>query len=653
MKKKRKIKVPAAVFGIETGDSLGVSAGKIAGGVGDSVGQLGALASLFLGHSNAVNSGDVVKESLMGVASGISTGAKIGTTIGGPVGAAIGAAGGAVVGAIGKKGKKAEMTSFTDYDEGTLSTGMRAIGGANKRRRRERTRVKLNAYGNRAAVQGTEDMASDYAEDYGNMDTYTFEYGGATPSSLAYVDDGELIQTPDGSVGQIPEQGQPVDSNLMNLPSGTKILSNTLKVPGTSKTFSELGEKMMSKKKSNNNDRFAQNASKLNEMNNKSIHDQLFTLQEITKQSKGIKNKSKSVDAESFYNGGKTKEYAFDNSIPTNLGDIVADYVYNPNRKWGAATQFGGENDQWYHVNTNKVQQSGAQSALQETQTSTSKPASTLKTKTAKQAAVTPEEQSKQDAIKLNLQKGLQQDVANFKKNTPWSTKITERPTSLVKRKEVINPPKSRGVGEFMNGLGKLGTGLATMAPIFSNIMTKNEQPVQANYNPYANAISRTMRGRKFDIDPVLQEISRNRAISNYNTSQMNTNTGANLAYRLQAALNEDRTASSLYSQKSNTDMQYAADYANTLNSLGQQWVGATNLASDLNSQNRANTRNIRRAGLSQLSQYLQNESLMGNQASRDDAMMQLYAPFLQAGFSTQDVANLTKYLRKGGNNVG
>lgn len=572
MKKKRKIKVPAAVFGIETGDSLGVSAGKIAGGVGDSIGELGTLASLFLGHSNAVNSGDVVKESLMGVASGFSSGAKIGKTIGGPAGALIGGAGGAVIGAIGKKGKKAEMTSFTDYDEGTLSTGMRAIGGGNKRRRRERTRVKLNAYGNRAAVQGTEDMASDYAEDYGDMDTYTFEYGGATPSSLAYVDDGELIQTPDGSVGQVPEQGQPVDSNLMNLPSGTKILSNTLKVPGTSKTFSELGEKMMSKKKSNNNDRFAQNASKLNEMNNKSIHDQLFTLQEITKQNKGIKNKSKSVDAESFETGGKTN---------------------------------------------------------------------------------TPEEQAKQDAIKLNIQKGLQQDVANFKKNTPWSTKITERPTSLVKGKEVINPPKSKGVSEFMNGLGKLGTGLATMAPIFSNIMTKNEPPVQANYNPYANAISRTMRGRKFDIDPILQEISRNRAIGNYNASQMNTNTGANLAYRLQAALNEDRTASSLYSQKSNTDMQYAADYANTLNGLGQQWVGATNLASDLNSQNRANTRNIRRAGLSQLSQYLQNESLMGNQASRDDAMMQLYALFLQAGFSTQDVANLTKYLRKGGNNVG
>jgi hypothetical protein len=40
------------------------------------------------------------------------------------------------------------------------------------------------------------------------------------------------------------------------------------------------------------------------------------------------------------------------------------------------------------------------------------------------------------------------------------------------------------------------------------------------------------------------------------------------------------------------------------MNDLGKQWVNATNLASDLNAQNRASARNIRRAGLSQLSQF-------------------------------------------------
>jgi hypothetical protein len=89
------------------------------------------------------------------------------------------------------------------------------------------------------------------------------------------------------------------------------------------------------------------------------------------------------------------------------------------------------------------------------------------------------------------------------------------------------------------------------------------------------------------------------------------------------------------------------------MNSLGQQYVAATNLANETNAANRATTRNIRRTGLSQLSQYGQNRQLMRNQRNRDNAMMELYAPFLQAGFTKQDIVNFNKYLRKGGNYVG
>jgi hypothetical protein len=42
----------------------------------------------------------------------------------GPYGALIGGAAGTVVGAIGKKGQKAKMTSFTDPYEGTWGTGI-------------------------------------------------------------------------------------------------------------------------------------------------------------------------------------------------------------------------------------------------------------------------------------------------------------------------------------------------------------------------------------------------------------------------------------------------------------------------------------------------------------------------------------------------
>mgnify|MGYP003609824771 CR=1 FL=1 len=66
-----------------------------------------------------------------------------------------------------------------------------------------------------------------------------------------------MISTPDGFVSKVSEQGQPTDSNLIDLPEGSRILSNTLKVPGTNKTFAELGDKMMVKRNSKGKDIFA------------------------------------------------------------------------------------------------------------------------------------------------------------------------------------------------------------------------------------------------------------------------------------------------------------------------------------------------------------------------------------------------------------
>jgi len=45
-------------------------------------------------------------------------------------------------------------------------------------------------------------------------------------------------------------------------------------------------------------------------------------------------------------------------------------------------------------------------------------------------------------------------------------------------------------------------------------------------------------------------------------------------------------------------------------------------MSRNINMQSAANVDNIRRTGLSQLSQYAQNNQLMRNQASRDDAML-------------------------------
>ena len=64
----------------------------------------------------------------------------------------------------------------------------------------------------------------EFYDDYDN-DIQTMAQGGMT-SSLAYVDDGELLNTPQGVIAEVPEEGKPTDSNLVDLPEGTRILSD-------------------------------------------------------------------------------------------------------------------------------------------------------------------------------------------------------------------------------------------------------------------------------------------------------------------------------------------------------------------------------------------------------------------------------------------
>lgn len=613
MKSKKKTKVPAYAFGTqfkEIGNNMLESAPDI----------LNTLTTPFQ-KSNATTGGQAAAQSVSDIASGAATGFQVA----GPIGAAVGAG----IGLIGRSGEEARMTSFTDYDEGSLGSGLIGAFG-NRKLRRKRAAIKKNAYSNRAAVQGTNYLQSEAYDDMIGMNTDTMANGG-TSSSLAYVDDGELIQTPDGSISKVPENNKPTDSNLVSLPEGSRVLSDKLKVPGRKETFAQLGEKMMAKKKSKYNDRFAENAAKLNEMNNNMIHDQLFAMQESVKQSKGIKPKTKQIQAA-----------ALGDEIKPGLGDRIVDAIYNPNRKWGARVQWGTGNNQWYHVPVNP---SNTQTASTTTPTSVSS-TSVKRHRTTPSTSTGLIDEGKPelpftwyDAPSVDSVYDTDYDTVESPSATP--NDIGYRETRADRRNKLFDK------------IGNALSGIASLTPIMSNLFTGRPETVDAVYNPYATSITNTMRRRRYNINPAIEDLNRNRATSNYNASQINTNTGANLAYRLQSAVNTDRAIASLRSQESNANNQYLGDYANTMNSLGQQWVNATNMANEANAQNRATSRNIRRAGLSQLSQWAQNRELMRNQEARDNAMLAMYAPFLQSGYTADTIRQFNKWLRKGGNNVG
>lgn len=653
MKSKKKTKVPAYAFGTqfkEIGSNM----------LEDAPDVLNTLITPFQ-KSNATTGGQAVAQSIGDITSGAATGFKVA----GPVGAAVGAG----VGLIGRSGEQARMTSFTDYDEGSLGSGLIGAFG-NRRLRRKRAAIKKNAYSNRAAVQGTNYLQSEAYNDMIGMNTDTMANGGMS-SSLAYVDDGELIQTPDGSISKVPENNKPTDSNLVSLPEGSRVLSDKLKVPGRKETFAQLGEKMMAKKKSKYNDRFAENAAKLNEMNNNMIHDQLFAMQESVKQSKGIKPKTKQVQAAALgdtigrtnsrhktmsvqgtrYNVGDTFNYKGITYKVTDTNEaipITAREGYNGPASTGWPTQFNPVSVQ---SNTQRPMSIVPPGSYGVTSTSTTTPVSVSST-SVKRRRTTPStstgliDEGKPelpftwyDAPTVDPVYDADYDTVESPSATP--NDISYRETRADRRNKLFDK------------VGNALSGIASLTPIMSNLFTGRPETVDAVYNPYATSIANTMRRRRYAINPAIEDLNRNRATSNYNASQINTNTGANLAYRLQSAVNTDRAIASLRSQESNVNNQYLGDYANTMNSLGQQWVNATNMANEANAQNRATTRNIRRAGLSQLSQWAQNRELMSNQEARDNAMLAMFAPFLQSGYTSDTIKQFNRWLRKGGNNVG
>lgn len=556
MKKKGK-KARACAFGAK------ITPDSISDMIQGTAGLFGSLS----GKSTATTSGQAVGQSIGNIFSGASSGMQIGQMFG-PQGAAIGAAAGAAMGLIGKSGGITETGGFTEDNQYSLGTGLIGAFG-NKRLKRKIEQDKAKVQANRIAVSNTADLQADWYND-NNYDTYTFADGG-TAGSLAYVDDGELIQTPDGNVSKVPEQGKPTDSNLVNLPYGTKILSDTLKVPGTKKTFAQMGEEMMSKKKSKGKDKYAQNAAKLNAMNDAMIHDELFNQQEVLKQKKGIKPKTKA-----FEDGGLNRRY--NRSVNDTMRDIII------------GSQLGQDK-----VLTGFYDSKG-----------------------------------------MGRMPNLTDNIA-----LPEVTVTAAAPTG--------DTSKGTGKGRRfsfpkLGDLGEYASSIASLAPVISNLTSGSAEQVRDVQNPYAGTVARTMRNRRYDITPALRELSTSRAISDYNANQSNTNTGANMAYRLQSAVGLDKAIANLYSQASNMQNQFDADYASTLNNLGQQYVGAINLSSDLGARNRAAASNIRNAGLGQLSKWAQTQQLMRNQKKRDKQMLGLYKPFLESGFTNTDLTNFLRY---------
>lgn len=544
----------------------------------------------------------------------------------------------------------------------------------------------------------TADLREQYANEYGQNDYSLAAFGGILPNTLAYLDDGELIRTPDGQISSIPEEGKPTDSNLVNVPVGTQVLSDKLKVPGTNKTFAEMGQKLMKTGKKKGNDIYAQNSQMLNERNNQQKYNELMELQEQVKSKRGIRDRNISK-----YDTGTTRKGIRNIQSASDL-NWTDDMMNSP---WFASTMamITPENIDEYNTLQNTYPTLGfgdvkpgdisltANDAVRDYQGnfdnitdmnaaindlyskgrligrggSTDK-AETWRDGLAGDASwlrhlgrnVTPEQL---DQINRMLHSGVEayinpeNNMVNYRvrrpiSNTPertWETylnrsdqngnPIVSNPvtdTPLLNRTPVETPRIRRINNSRLNGITNFSSLIGPLANIYDS--TPEQAPVRT-YTPH-------FAPTEYNINPLLREIDLTDAIARYNVNRAGgAGTGANLAQAVQSQVARNRSIASAYAQKDNIERQRQAANAGIYNDWARYNAEAFHRGDVENAQNRAAARNLRRTGFNQIGTALQSMNKDRRLTNRDRAVMSFMKPFLEYGSPTNNLKELYRFF--------
>lgn len=650
-KKNNKKTIPAYAFGMDQ--------------LSNYLGGANVFGSAISGLSEEGSTGDVAG-STIGSAASL---AGAGLTVGGPIGAAVGGGLGLVSGLIGSIKRKKQMQAL--------------------RRRKEtlnKTKIGMNAA---AETEG------EYWDD--NDLAYTFENGGILPD-LAYLDNNEVVRDDYGNIVQVPNTQPGTDNHLVDASTLESVLSDKIKRPGTKNTFAKEGQ-ILSKmtKPSKGKDKFAENTNRLNKINANKAYNKLLAEQEAVKAAKGVKPKVKGIPA---YADGKGKKSFLNTPIVELLSDLNFNIFNRENEDISGAeavvrgVPYGRHESALNqpiskllsHSNYNKA--AARNTAINLGSPTTGTWFAPLQTAAATPQGVDAVTYANDEPISVDtpVQPTITQPVVTNTYTSASNRQVTKTPstTGSVTTKQTTKPnitktttqrlseptmplvntsmtidwddvvipvniPASADEATKKRALGKPKSGYSpdwlSLAPTVYNTLQSLRGPEEEPLvlNPYAGAVRSTMARRRMNIEPARLANSRSRAISNYNLANINANTGANLAARTQAAVDEYAANANMYATKQNADNSYLGEYANTLNNLGQQFVQSRTLANDLNAKNRAAARSFGTAAVSQLGQWSQVNRQMKNQAARDNMVYPYLANFLAYGNPTELIQQMNR----------
>lgn len=661
------------------------------------VGQLGMSVTQAAQNSttNGVNAGNTIGSMLNSAAIGAQVGSMFGP-IGTGVGAAVGGLASGIASLVGRKGSVDSITG-----EITKGSGIKSRRGPSYN---ELMRRSLDIRQNNSYREYNNTAAYNWYQDNGYNGYTLAAKGGVIPNALAYVDDGELLRTPDGTIINIPEQGKPTDSNLVSVPEGTQVLSDKLKVPGTKQTFAEAGKKLIRKQKYGN-DVYAKNSEMLNNMNNQIAYSKLLDLQEDMKTKKGIKDKVgkysdgnrriRNVQSTANYNtdiygtdpywdawstinlnnyqNANAMQQRYHNLGLYNAGEYVnyrpevADYqtqfntTFNPiNQQIGNLRQNktivgrGGTTDnptQWQSDGY-----AGYQTALRHLgRNADAKQLTNINARLfarGLEAYNDPETGMvlTRPIDRMNMTNVPKDDLRDLR-----AKQVPESRTSLADLADTSsittipkNPVTSSAGGSNLNI--DLSGVLNNIDPIISSISslwanTQNARDLEPEQVPprYTRAYFSPV---EYNINPLLEEINRTNAITRYNQTQIAPRTGANLAYGIQSAVARNRAINEAYNNQRNINNQTRARNAQMAAGVSQYNAQAQHTADVENAQNREQARNLRRQYRSANATIIPSILRDIRQNRRDQALLEYMRPFLEYGSTDEAVANLKRGMR-------
>ena len=637
MKNKKLKRIPQYAFGADAisnwGNMSGVDKANV---VTQGVGAIGSM----IGNATSGQ-----KPTAAGVISGIGSGAAMGASIGGPWGAVIGGAIGGITSSIGSGGSVNEQTG--EYE---LPSGIAGLFGHSKSYIRNKAgRIKNGIQ----ARQMSEQVAADYYQNNG-YNELSLSKGGIVPSTMAYLDDGEMLRTPDGTIGSIPEEGKPTDSNLLNVPVGTQVLSDKIKVPGTNKTFAEMGKKLMKKSNKKANNIYAENSQMLNERNNQIAYQALLDQQEALKSKKINKKKS---DIPAYADGdGNIRPYGYNKNMSDfkywdpNKNNYTQDYLnwVNSITDQDVKDIYSGRyGDMSTYLSKNKgtipsVEQ--ARSLMTDRKYGDwHKIGQAYVDSRSAQKNGPKQIPSSEVASRLGIPWNINAPIGNVDSANSRSSKYftyTGNPGKLP----VGTPYTTDGENSNMPGNNNwldLIDNIAALAGPIGNIFSGSPERVDTyTYDPVYEPTD-------YNIDPILREATLSDRIARYNMSNINPNTGANMAFGLQSAVNRNKAIANAYATKNNAENQMAFNNAQIANQWGQQYANARHLASVEQAQNDAATRNIRRKGFGDLSTRIQQISKDKRLTKRDSAMLEAMLPYLEYGMTSDQLTKLYNNLKR------